>query len=42
MLLGGSMGWHGSMAIVEAMEVGGMAINGAVWMEGMAINEATA
>ena len=30
MLLGGAMGWHGSMVIDEAMEVGGMAIDEAV------------
>ena len=41
MLLGGAMGWHGSMAIVEAMEVGGMAIDEVVWPGGVAIDEAT-
>ena len=41
MLLGGAMGWHGSMVIVEAMEVGGMAIDEAIWMGDVAIDEAT-
>ena len=40
MLLGGTMGWHGIMAIVEAMEVGGMAIDEAVWPGGVAMDEA--
>ena len=39
MLLGGAMGWHGSMGIIEAMEVGGMAIDEAVWLGGMVIYE---
>ena len=53
MLLGGSMGWYGSMVIDEAVELGGMAIDEAVGPggadmdiaagldDGMAINEAT-
>ena len=40
MLLGGATGWHMSMVIVEAMEVGGMDIDEAIWMGGVAINEA--
>ena len=40
--MGGFMGWHGGMAIVEAMEVGGMAIDEAVWLGGMAVDEAAA
>ena len=40
MLLGGAMWWHGSMSIVEVMEVGGISIDEAVWMGGVAINEA--
>ena len=40
MLLSGAMGWHGSMVIVEAMEVGGMPIDEVIWLEGMAIDEA--
>ena len=39
-LSGGSMGWYGSMAIVEAMELGVIAIDGAVWPGGVAIDEA--
>ena len=37
MLLGGSMGWHGNMVIVEAVKLGGMAINEAVGPEGVAM-----
>ena len=33
MLLGGAMGWHGSMAIVESAEMGGMAIDKAMEWE---------
>ena len=39
-LLGGAIGWHGSMVIFEAAKMGGMAINEVVGPGGVDMNEA--